>query len=487
MADNVTVDSGTGITVATDDIGGVAYQRVKISQGADGSATDVSSAAPLQVTLANTGANTTPVVVDLGANNDVTVTGSVTANAGTNLNTSLLALEAGGNLAGAATSLAVIDDWDETDRAKVNPIVGNAGVTGNTGTVDAGTQRVTLATNVALPAGSNAIGKLAANSGVDIGDVDVTSIAAGDNNIGNVDIVTVPSDPFGANADAASASGSISAKLRGIATALGITAFDLGSGTGGSRTLRLFQDTAQWVGGAGSVSSATQRVTHASNDPVTTSVQLIDDAIFTDDAGFTPATSKLMMVGAQLDDSSTDSVDEGDAGALRMTPDRRLYTAAKFVTVSTDVTRKAADTTQYSINDAISDDTASPTAGGFTFTSAASKSGGSGIITDAIITTANDAGTPIQCDIWLFNTSVTNINDNTAFAVSDSEIKTCVGKIPFALEDAGNNGFYHAQNLNIGFTCSGSANLRFLLRAKNTYTPVGSEVLTFVLKIMQMD
>ena len=34
------------------------------------------------------------------------------------------------------------------------------------------------------------IGKLAANSGVDIGDVDVTSIAAGDNNIGNVDIAS---------------------------------------------------------------------------------------------------------------------------------------------------------------------------------------------------------------------------------------------------------------------------------------------------------
>lgn len=54
----------------------------------------------------------------------------------------------------------------------------------------------------ALPAGSAAIGKLAANSGVDIGDVDVTS---------------VPADPFGVNADAASATGSISAKLRFIA------------------------------------------------------------------------------------------------------------------------------------------------------------------------------------------------------------------------------------------------------------------------------
>jgi hypothetical protein len=57
--------------------------------------------------------------------------------------------------------------------------------------------------SAALPAGTNAIGKLAANSGVDIGDVDVTS---------------VPTDPFGANADAASATGSISAKLRFIAS-----------------------------------------------------------------------------------------------------------------------------------------------------------------------------------------------------------------------------------------------------------------------------
>lgn len=73
---------------------------------------------------------------------------------------------------------------------------------------------------ILLGAGTLAIGKLAANSGVDIGDVDITSIAAGDNNIGNVDIVTVPTDPFGADADAASATGSISAKLRRLATDL---------------------------------------------------------------------------------------------------------------------------------------------------------------------------------------------------------------------------------------------------------------------------
>lgn len=67
---------------------------------------------------------------------------------------------------------------------------------------------VTAITN-ALPAGTN-----------NIGDVDVLTLpalVAGTANIGDVDVLTVPTDPFGANADAASATGSISAKLRFIA------------------------------------------------------------------------------------------------------------------------------------------------------------------------------------------------------------------------------------------------------------------------------
>lgn len=173
MSDNLTFQTTALATVpdativATDDAGAAGHvQVVKLAVSTNGSAT------PL------TADNTDGLLVNLGANNDVTVTsGSVTANAGTNLNTSLLALEAGGNLAASATSLGVIDDWDESDRAKVNPIVGQAGVQGGSGAVSATTQRVVLATDVALPAGTNAIGKLAANSGVDIGDVDVTSVA----------------------------------------------------------------------------------------------------------------------------------------------------------------------------------------------------------------------------------------------------------------------------------------------------------------------
>lgn len=47
----------------------------------------------------------------------------------------------------AVTALQIVDDWDESDRAKVNPIAGQAGVAAGAGAVDALTQRTTLASN----------------------------------------------------------------------------------------------------------------------------------------------------------------------------------------------------------------------------------------------------------------------------------------------------------------------------------------------------
>jgi hypothetical protein len=161
MADNLTADPGSGgATLATDDIAGVHYPRSKVVWGPDGTANDTDDASGKRL----------PVKVAESV--------AITANAGSNLNTSALALE-GGNLASlvtltaiidsvldaiaadsaaASASLAILDDWDESDRAKVNPIVGQAGVQGGSGAVSATTQRVVLATDVALPAGTNNIG-----------------------------------------------------------------------------------------------------------------------------------------------------------------------------------------------------------------------------------------------------------------------------------------------------------------------------------------
>jgi len=58
---------------------------------------------------------------------------------------------------------------------------------------------------------------------------------------------------------------------------------------------------------------------------ISTAVQTLDNTIKVDDAAFTPATSSVSMMGAEFDDASPDSVDEGDAGAPRMSANRSLY------------------------------------------------------------------------------------------------------------------------------------------------------------------
>jgi hypothetical protein len=47
----------------------------------------------------------------------------------------------------AVTAVQIMDDWDESDRAKVNPIVGQAGIAANAGAVGATVPRVTLASD----------------------------------------------------------------------------------------------------------------------------------------------------------------------------------------------------------------------------------------------------------------------------------------------------------------------------------------------------
>lgn len=90
-----------------------------------------------------------------------------------------------------ANNLTVLDSTGTTKTVKTTD---NASVHTPHHSIEdpcAGTQtndvKVTLDSEaVVLGAGSAAVGKLAANSGVDIGDVDVLSIAAGENHLGSV-------------------------------------------------------------------------------------------------------------------------------------------------------------------------------------------------------------------------------------------------------------------------------------------------------------
>jgi hypothetical protein len=117
-----------------------------------------------------TGSNT------IGKVNIGTFDSAITVNAGTNLNTSALATEstlsaAESHLGNIETAVQLLDNAISGSEMQVDIVA-------------------------SLPAGTNAIGKLAANSGVDIGDVDVLSLPAlpsGSNTIGKVNIGTFDS------------------------------------------------------------------------------------------------------------------------------------------------------------------------------------------------------------------------------------------------------------------------------------------------------
>lgn len=136
-----------------------------------------------------------PVVLTAAQLTTLTPVSTVTANAGTNLNTSALlttsAHDAAFGTAGTADaqvrSIQGIASMTPVQVSQATASNLNATVAQATGTnlhtvVDSGTittvSTVTSVTAIAnaLPAGTNAIGKLAANSGVDIGDVDVTTV-----------------------------------------------------------------------------------------------------------------------------------------------------------------------------------------------------------------------------------------------------------------------------------------------------------------------
>jgi len=61
-----------------------------------------------------------------------------------------------------------------------------------------------------------------------------------------------------------------------------------------------------------------------------TALQLLDDPVFADDAAFTVATSKVMVSGFLADETTPDSVDEGDVGAARMTLDRKQHVVTEL-------------------------------------------------------------------------------------------------------------------------------------------------------------
>lgn len=195
MADNVAITAGAGTTIATDEVntgGGAAHvQLMKLLGGADGSTeriegtaangleVDVTRLPALAAGTNNIGdvdvlSSALPTGASTEAKQDTiighldgveTVLGTIDTDTGAivghvdgiegllttiDADTGAIATSTDStatNTGASATSLAILDDWDETDRCKVNPIVGQAGVAAGAGAVGATVQRVTLASD----------------------------------------------------------------------------------------------------------------------------------------------------------------------------------------------------------------------------------------------------------------------------------------------------------------------------------------------------
>lgn len=316
MADQVTVDNGDGTdyVVSTDDAGASGQvQRVKIAYSADGSAT-------------HSTVDADGVLVNLGANNDVTVTsGTVTANiaAGTNNIGDVDVLTLPALVAGTANigdvdvltvpaPLSTTGGGTEAAALRVTVASNSTGVlavTDNGGTlsIDDGAGSITVDGTVTVTDGS---GSLTVDGTVAATQSGTWTVQPG--NTANTTAWKV--DGSAVTQPVSDGSGSLT-----VDAPVGTPAFvRLSDGSSAITTLPV------------SVASVpSHAVTNAGvfatqvDGAALTALQLIDDPVIVDDAAFTPATSKVMMAGFQADETATDSVDEGDAGAARMTLDRK--------------------------------------------------------------------------------------------------------------------------------------------------------------------
>ena len=88
-----------------------------------------------------------------------------------------------------------------------------------------------------------------------------------------------------------------------------------------------------------------------------------------------------------------------------------------MATKSFTATRASAEHAAYAANQLWSDTAAGATGTLWTLTGAARASGGSGVITDMVITLDGDVATQLQGEVFLFNSAVTvtNLGDKDAF------------------------------------------------------------------------
>lgn len=315
MADNFTTEtvSTPDVTFASDDVAGVHYPIAKLAHGALDSATLVTTSSGLPVQQQGT------FTVDLGATDN-----AVLDSIDTDLTTII------GHVDGLEALLTTIDADTSTLAGAVSGTEMQADIVTLPTTVHSadydtgGGTDTTLAFGIAVPANGGAAvvpGDATAGLKVDLGaDNDVTVTGTVTANLSATDNAVL--DQIDANTDSlAVVGGGVEATALRVTIAsdsTGVLSVDDGGGAltvDGTVTANL-----------SATDNAVLDNIDADTSAIQTAVELIDDAVFADDAAFTTGSSKVMMSGAIRDDTlSTLTAIEGDAVPLRVSSTGALH------------------------------------------------------------------------------------------------------------------------------------------------------------------
>lgn len=323
MADNVVLNPGAaGSTIATDDVGGIQFQKVKLDVGGDGVSAPVSNSNPVPVSDAGT-----TLSVDDGA-------GSLTVDGTVGVSGSVTVVDGGGSLTVDGT-VAVSGTVPVTDNAG-SLTVDNPALSVVGGGVEATALRVTLATD------STGVVSVDDNGGsltVD-GTVGISGTVPVTDNSGSLTVDAPVGTPvFVRLSDGASAitalpitdnAGSLTVDGTVAATQSGTWTIQVGNTPNTTPILASLHD--------GTTKASVADLTNA--NPL--HVAIVDGAgnqvtsfggtggtSATDDAAFTPASGAFTPIGGIV---TSDSVDSGDGGAFAMLANRQqkvtLYDSA---------------------------------------------------------------------------------------------------------------------------------------------------------------
>lgn len=465
MADNTTLNTMTGgDVIASDDVAGVKYQRVKLVDGtADSTAAiagDATNGLDVDITrimdrAANGNAGSVATVFTMtdlqGMGTAViqaTAWGSATVliegsgDAGTTWTAlNLVALTTGA----ITTSITAAGIW-QVDIAGLTQLRARCSVfASGTNTVNA---RLSNACSLVsldnpLPAGTNIIGALVANQSVNVAQINGVAPTMGNGGSGTgVQRVTLASDSTGQVALAAGAAtiGSLAAnqsvnnaQINGVAPSMGNGA----SGTGVQR-VTLANDSTGILAAVTNVATIGTSVT-----PGTAAANLGK----AEDAGHTTGDVGVMALGVRRSDAnSLTAVATSDDDYIPLTTDTRgvLQVVPRPRAVNTRVASAGLTivTTAYSIGDQLGTM--------YSFTGAAVATGGTGIIQSITVVDEGDVCTDLR--LWFFRSNVTLATNNAAFAISDADMRDCLGflNVP-PLLDMGANRIASIDNIGKGY------------------------------------